>query len=280
MYRVLRSSGRRRPLTSQTFATLVLVALASVVGVPLLSGASAVATSQAKPVNTSGPTISGSAQENARLQADPGTWSGDQPITFTFRWLRCSTTGGDCIQISGAKADNYVVRSGDVGKTLRVRVTARNDAGSASALSARTDVLQAASEQGPNGRIRLPSGETSIAASSIPRDERMIVSQVPFDPNVVTSRAQPITIRVRIADTRGFVVRDATVFVRSTPRVTTGNRLQTATDGWATFQLQPLSTFPAKRGAVQFFVKAYRPGDPVLAGVAGYRLVQVIIRPQ
>jgi len=133
MYRVLRFSGRRRPLTSQTFATLVLVALASVVGVPLLSGASAAATSQAKPVNTSGPTISGSAQENARLQADPGTWSGDQPITFTFRWLRCSTTGGDCIQISGAKADSYVVRSGDVGKTLRVRVTARNDAGSASA---------------------------------------------------------------------------------------------------------------------------------------------------
>ena len=106
MYRVLRSSGRRRPLTSQTFATLVLVALTSVVGVPLLSGASAAATSQAKPVNTSGPTISGSAQENARLQADPGTWSGDQPITFTFRWLRCSTMGGDCIQISGAKADN------------------------------------------------------------------------------------------------------------------------------------------------------------------------------
>jgi hypothetical protein len=26
---------------------------------------------------------------------------------------------------------------------------------------------------------------------------------------------------------------------------------------------------------VQFFVKAYRSGDPALAGVAGYRLVQV-----
>jgi hypothetical protein len=26
---------------------------------------------------------------------------------------------------------------------------------------------------------------------------------------------------------------------------------------------------------VQFFVKAWRQGDPVLAGVAGYRLVQV-----
>ena len=97
----------------------------------------------------------------------------------------------------------------------------------------------------------------------------------------ITGRRDPFN---RVAGTVAVNVlayeRGATVFVRSTPRVTTGNRLQTATDGWATFQLQPLSTFPAKRGAVQFFVKAYRPGDPVLAGVAGYRLVQVIIRPQ
>jgi hypothetical protein len=68
------------------------------------------------------------------------------------------------------------------------------------------------------------------------------------------------------------------VFIRSTPRVTTGNRLPSATDGWVTFELQPLSTFPLKRGAVQFFLKAYRPSDPPLAGVAGYRLVQVITR--
>jgi hypothetical protein len=136
-------------------------------------------------------------------------------------------------------------------------VTTRNDFGAATALSAHTSVVQAAPQQ-PSGRIQLPSGETSVTAASIPRDERMIVSQVRFEPNVLTSRTQPITIHVRIADTRGFVVRDALVFVRSTPRVTTGNRLETATDGWVTFELQPLSTFPAKRGAVQFFVKAYR----------------------
>ena len=53
-------------------------------------------------------------------------------------------------------------------------------------------------------------------------------------------------------------------------------RLLTATDGWLTFRLQPLRTFPLKKqGNVQFFVKAYRWGDPPLGGVAGYRLVQV-----
>jgi hypothetical protein len=43
-----------------------------------------------------------------------------------------------------------------------------------------------------------------------------------------------------------------------------------------TTRLVPLDTFPLKKnGRVQFFVKAYRSGDPELAGIAGYRLVQV-----
>jgi hypothetical protein len=278
MIRALSSSGRRRRLIPRAFATFSLAAVGIVVGL-LTTGASVAATSQDKPANTKPPTISGSAVENSRLQADPGTWTGDQPITFRFRWLRCSTTGGNCIQIQSATADEYTVKTPDVGKTLRVRVTASNNIGTASALSARTDVVQAAPQQ-PSGRIQLPSGETSVAASSIPKDERMIVSQVRFEPNVIASRTQPITVLVRITDTRGFVVRDAIVFVRSTPRVTTGDRQPTATDGWVTFQLQPLSRFPLKRGALQFFVKAFRTGDPPLAGVAGYRLVQVVISPQ
>ena len=66
------------------------------------------------------------------------------------------------------------------------------------------------------------------------------------------------------------------MFVRSTPRVTAGGRLLTATDGWMTFRCSRCRTFPLKKqGNVQFFVKAYRSGDPALGGVAGYRLVQV-----
>jgi hypothetical protein len=99
---------------------------------------------------------------------------------------------------------------------------------------------------------------------------------VEFSPNPVTNRQRPLTVRVRITDTRGYLVRDALVFTRSTPRVTSGGRLVTALDGWVTFRLQPLGAFPLrKQGNVQFFVKAYRSGDPPLAGVAGYRLVQV-----
>jgi hypothetical protein len=42
-----------------------------------------------------------------------------------------------------------------------------------------------------------------------------------------------------------------------------------------TYELDPLRAFPAVDGSVQFFVKAYRVGDPPLGGIAGYRLVQV-----
>ena len=48
-------------------------------------------------------------------------------------------------------------------------------------------------------------------------------------------------------------------------------------DGWATLTLVPNGQFPQPRNGynVQFFVKAYRAGDPGLGGIAGYRLVQV-----
>ena len=50
----------------------------------------------------------------------------------------------------------------------------------------------------------------------------------------------------------------------------------TSTDGWITYSLQPLSSFPLRNGyKVQFFVMAYRKGDPGLGGIYGSRLVQV-----
>jgi hypothetical protein len=69
--------------------------------------------------------------------------------------------------------------------------------------------------------------------------------------------------------------------MRSTPLVTRAQqpRRPTLTDGYVVFQMQPRANFPTDpRGALQFFVKAYRSGDNPLAGVAGYRLVQVRIR--
>jgi hypothetical protein len=225
------------------------------------------------PVNTSQPLATGSALVGGVATAEPGRWVGRQPITFAYAWLRCNNAGGECAGIAGASGRSYRVTSADVGHKLRVNVTARNAIGSQTVMSGESAVV---SVPLPAGAVRLPTGQVSIPVASVPADHRLVVSRVVFAPNPVASRSRPLTVRVHVTDTRGYLVRDALVFVRSTPRVTSGGSLATGMDGWVTFRLQPLQTFPLrKQGRVQFFVKAFRSGDPPLAGVAAYRLVQV-----
>jgi hypothetical protein len=225
------------------------------------------------PVNTALPTVSGSALVGAVVTVNPGTWVGRQPIAFSYAWLRCNSGGGECAAIPGATSRTYRFASADVGRKLRVNVTARNAIASVTVLSSESGVIAVPL---PAGAIKLSTGEISIPVTSVPADHRLIVSRVAFSPNPVTNRGRGLTVRVRVVDSRKYVVRDALVFVRSTPRVTSGGTLVTTSDGWATFNLQPLGSFPLKKhGHVQFFVKAYRSGDAPLGGVAGYRLVQV-----
>ena len=231
--------------------------------------------SASAPVNTKAPSISGSTVNGATLTANRGTWSGAGTISYSYRWLRCDANGNNCGSISGATGTQYKLTSTDVGRKLRVTVTARNGGGSTSATSGPTATVVPA---GPSGVVTLPSGEKSIPVTSVPNTARLIVSQVVFSPRPVRSAVDPITVRIRVKDTNGYVVRDALVFVRSTPRVTSGGDGQkTATDGWVSYQLVPNANFPRPRSGynVQFFAKAYRAGDPALAGVAAYRLVQV-----
>ena len=229
-----------------------------------------------RPVNVQPPTLSGTPAEGQTLRVTPGTWNGVQPITFTFEWLRCDTAGNNCIVQAGFNDDAYTLRDGDIGKTVRARVIARNARGQSSRLAAPSGVVQG--PQGPPGVITLPNGEKSIPVASVPSTERLVVDQVVFAPHPVRSRTEPITVRIKVKDTRGFVVREARIFFRSTPLVTRNAQDQaTAQDGWLTLTVTPERDFPALSNdyAVQFYVKAFRPGDALLGGVAGTRLVQV-----
>ena len=221
------------------------------------------------PTNTSRPTITGTPAPGSRLEASRGSWSGDEPMTFAFRWIRCDAQGNQCSDISGATDSNYTVQSGDLGRTLRVRITARNDDGTRSATSAQT----AAVSQQPE-----PPAGNSVAVESLRASgDRLTVASVQFSPNPVTSRTAPITARVRVTNRDGRPVRGAMVFMRATPRVVQGQTQATGNDGWVTLTLVPNRLFPQPRNGfnVQFFVKAFRRGDPGLGGIAGYRLVQV-----
>src|SRR6185503_8729534 len=74
--------------------------------------------------------------------ADPGEWTGTAPLAFTYRWQRCDANG-DCRAIGGATDATYTATSVDARSTLRVVVTATNDAGPASATSPRTAAVAA-----------------------------------------------------------------------------------------------------------------------------------------
>lgn len=78
------------------------------------------------PVNSSPPTISGTPTVGQTLTANNGSWSGANPMTFTYQWQRCDSTGGSCADVASATSQTYTIQSADAGHTLRVKVTATN----------------------------------------------------------------------------------------------------------------------------------------------------------
>jgi len=230
------------------------------------------------PASTAAPAIAGTATVGSTLSSGNGTWVGDQPITYSYQWLRCDKNGNSCKNIGKATSPTYKLVQGDVGSTIRFKVTAKNARGKSSAISVQTTVVQdAGGGGGGGGVINLPGGGKSIDVVDVPKGERLIVDTVAFNPNPVRSRSKPITVTITVKDTRGYFVRNAYVFIRSTPILTsTPTDAQTETDGRIAYAITPRSNFPLKNGYnVQFFVKAYRKGDPTLAGIHGSRLVQV-----
>jgi hypothetical protein len=225
---------------------------------------------QAVPVNTALPTISDTTPESGQqLTAGPGTWTGDQPIVFTYQWLRCNPGGNNCVAIPTAFDQTYTVQAADVGNTLRVRVTATNASGPTTATSDNTAVVT----QGPPA----PAPGSVIPVTAVTPPARLIPAQIQFTPNPISTSTRAVVVRVRVQDTRGFFVSGALVFVRSTPLVTSGAEVATGSDGWATVPLHPRTNFGILRlqNNLQIFVRARKSGDPLFAGVSGRRLVQV-----
>lgn len=249
-------------------------AIASAVGI---AGAS---TAADRPKVVKPPAVTGVTEVGKTLTAANGTWSGTEPITFTYKWRRCPAVGPGCFDIAGATAQTYVLVSADQGHRIRVRVTATNSAGSRTADSPRSAVVRAAvgaPPPGPAGQIKLADGKVSIPVTSVSPPQRLIASGVQFQPSVVRSR-DPFTARFRISDTRGFVVRGALVYMIGLPygRIANVPEQQTGTDGWVTFQVQPTAKLPlVNGGALVVFVRARKPGENLLAGVSTRRLVQL-----
>jgi len=220
------------------------------------------------PLEAEPPVISGQAVVGAKLAATTGSWRGDAPISYQFKWQTCNAAGTAC-PANGATGSTYTVKANDVGERVRVKVVASNGAGQSAGLSEPTDVVK---EQ---------SGG-SVAVGSLQAGDRLVVEAVHFSPNPVTSKSTPIQVTISITDQKGNPVRGALVSMVSTPVVTSSpTPAQTDSNGTVAYTIHPESDFPIKNGySVQFYVKGYRSGDPTLGGVSGGRLVQVATKTQ
>ena len=155
------------------------------------------------PRNLALPLISGLLRPAQTLSASSGSWSGTEPLGFSYQWLRCSSSLGGCPPIPGATAARYKVTERDAGARISAIVVASNQAGSMWATSTPTDVV----------------GATGARAGSV-RDvrelspvERLVIARVVV-PRPVRSPGVAV-LRVRVTDRRGFLIRGATAAVSS-----------------------------------------------------------------
>jgi hypothetical protein len=126
------------------------------------SAATALATAGTGVANTAPPTVSGTAQQGQTLTADKGTWTGTEPITYTYAWQRCNSSGAQCRNIGGTNRTTYTVQKADVDHTLRVQVTAKNAAGSKSATSVATALAKASAAPAVSETVSLTAPALSV----------------------------------------------------------------------------------------------------------------------
>lgn len=217
------------------------------------------------PQSVSPPTIAGKPVAGETLTANPGTWTG-LPDSYAYQWLQCDSAGAACANVSGATGQVFTARNEDVGKTIRVRVSARNPKGTSDATSAQTDL------------IAQPTGNTaSVPVASVSLPNRLNVS-VQFVPSVLRSAA-PFSARFKVTESKNRTVSGALVYAVALPYglVRPAAEVTTGANGTAVITFTPTKALP-RRGALQFFVRVRKPGENLLAGVSNRRLVQVLLR--
>jgi hypothetical protein len=224
------------------------------------------------PQNTAAPTISGSAVVGGQLTAVEGSWTA-APTRYAYQWQQCDAAGAGCGAIAGATGKTFGVRSADAGRTLRVEVTAFNPHGQRSATSVQTGVVRAVGS----------GGGTTVSIANVALPTRLVITAVSTTPTTIPNRRTTMTMRVRVNDTGGRLVQGALVYASGIPfgRVTAMPEVATDANGIATLRFRATARLPIVRNtAVQFFLRARKPGENPLAGVSTRRLVQVRVVPR
>jgi hypothetical protein len=265
---------------SKRFGTALLLALAaSVIGAVFSSTHDVDAAQQAVPSPQTPPTISGNPVRGSTLTANPGTWNGTQPITFAYQWRRCARNGGSCSNIGGAVSQTYVLRSVDVGNTLRVRVTARNADGSRTETSVPTAVIRPPATPPPPAPTGCPTGTGTINVGDLSPPARLNLDSYQATPSVIGRPTGELAVRFHVSACGGRSVQGALVYVTAVPfaQFSIPPETPTGSDGWAAMSMSQLRGFPAARRQqlLVLFGRARKSGDNLLGGVSTRRLVSL-----
>lgn len=234
------------------------------------SAPSAAVSKATAPTDTTAPSISGSLQVGSKLTATQGTWTGS-PTGISFSWSRCDASGNSCATIDDATSSTYNLTEAEAGATLRVAVAATNADGTTQFTSAPTAVVPRAPVTG------CPAGTGTIQIADLKMPARLSVEKSTITPHLVTLGTHKIQLHFRITACGGRPVQGASVFASPIPyNQFSGPDRTTAADGTVTVVEKRRHGFPArhrKQHLLAVFVRASKPGDPVLGGVSTRRTV-------
>jgi hypothetical protein len=257
--------------------TILPLLAAGAVTVLVVAGLSNAA-SNAAPVNTGEPKISGTAQEGQTLSTTSGSWTSTSTLTYAYQWQRCNAQGAGCSNVGGANTSSYLVKHGDIGDTLRARVTAKNADGSAQSTSNQTDVVTAKGPVPPvtvNGCPAAGSGTIDVASITPPA--RLLIDGQAVSPSPITRSSSDATVRFHVSACNGRSVSGALVYATAVPfqQFSIPAETPTGADGWATMTMHQEGAFPAspRQQLLAVFVRARKSGENLLGGISTRRLV-------
>lgn len=238
------------------------------------TNASAVIKAAGELAATTPPTISGAAAVGSTLTGNKGQWSGVEPISFTYSWRRCDADGGSCATIIGATETTYLLKSVDLGNTIRFRVVAKDGTATTAAVSVPTAVVKATAPPPATNGCAKSGGTVPISGISPPA--RLTIDQTQVSPSTITFGTRQVTGRFHVSACGGSV-EGALVYVTAVPygMFSIPNEQATGSDGWATMQFSAKAGFPvsSKQQLLVMFVRARKNGENLLGGISTRRLV-------
>jgi hypothetical protein len=222
------------------------------------------------PVATAAPSISGVAMMEETLTATRGTWSGSP--TLALQWMRCDAQGQNCTDL-GLSGDTYTVIGFDIGKTLRIRITALNSAGVRQATSDATPVVS---------ELKPTEQKPSLAAAKVVAPHRLVLGALAPKPAKL-SRPGKVTVTLRVSDSRGFRVSGALVTAVVLPgtALVAPDEATTDENGLATLTFERgTKLYVKKPRPITLVVTARRPGDKLTSPRAAVVRVKVAVAPK